>query len=239
MFTSVATNLVTGDTNAVRDAFRWTPSAVPAGRPSLTRVSTDASGTQLSPGAGGVGVRADVTDDGRYVVFDSSDALVSGAQWWTAVILKDAVTGVVEIVSRDVTKQNDVNARFATISGDGSVVAYESDWLYITTGIQGDHYDAVVKDRVAGTIELLNSSWPDPLSRSNAAATNPIPNADGTIVAFDSQATDLIQHTPVNLFGGTSNNVYRVNRAAPDTTPPTVDHHDASQRAPPTTLDRR
>ncbi len=213
VFTSVATNLVAGDTNAVRDAFRWTPA-------SLDRVSTDASGTQLSPGAGGVGIRADVTDDGRYVVFDSSDALVSGAQWWNAVILKDTVTGDVEIVSHDVTKRDDVNARFATISGDGSVVAYESDWPFITTGIQGSHYDAVAKDRASGTIELVSSSWSDPLTPSNGQANNPIPNADGTIVAFDSFASDVVQSTPVLLHGGTGVNVYRARRTAPDTTSP-------------------
>jgi len=213
VFTSAASNLVAGDTNGVRDAFRWTPA-------SLTRVSTDATGTQLSPGAGGVGRRIDITDDGRYVVFDSSDALLSGAQWWTAVILKDTVTGDVEIVSHDDTKRDDVNARNATISGDGSVVAYESDWPFITTGIQGSHYDAVVKDRAAGTIELVSSSWSDPVTVSNGQANDPIPNADGTIVAFSSFATDVIQNTPALLSGGTGVNVYRLSRAAPDTTSP-------------------
>jgi hypothetical protein len=45
-------------------------------------------------------------------------------------------------------------------------------------------------------------------------------NADGTVVAFDSFATDLVQVTPVSLYGGTVTNVYRASRPAPDTTSP-------------------
>lgn len=200
-FTSLATNLVADDTNATRDAFLWTPT-------SLTRVSTDALGTELTTP---VGRRADITDDGRYVVFDSYDPLLSPLTWFNSVILKDSTTGSVEMVSHDDSKRDDINARNATISGDGTVVAYESDWPWINYRPQGNHYDAVVKDRVAGTIELLNSTGPTRDIEGNAQASNPIVNADGTIAAFDSFATDLVASPAVPPF---TNQVYRVTRSA-------------------------
>lgn len=219
VFTSEATNLIGGDTNGARDAFVWTepygfdPFDPPAAYGSVYRVSTDGAGGQLGAASG---IMADISDDGRYVVFDSADTAVSPAPW-SSVIRKDRYTNAVEVASRGY-REYDAQSRNATISADGWTVAFESDWTRATTGQFGNWSDVVVKDFASGLLELASVSLIG--SEANGQASNPVVAPNGGSVAFDSFATDLILSTPVLETGGTGVSVYRTNRA-PDPLPVT------------------
>ena len=219
LFTSEATNLVIGDTNGTRDAFVWTepyrfdPFGPPPAFGSVHRVSTDGAGDQLGAGSG---IMGDISDDGRYVVFDTADTAVSPAPW-SSVIRKDRYTGAFELASRGY-REYDAQSRNATISADGWAVTFESDWTRARTGQFGTYTDVVVKDFTSGFLELASVSLSG--GEANHQASNPVLASNGASLAFDSFATDLVASTPVLEGGGTGQSVYRTNRA-PDPLPVT------------------
>jgi probable HAF family extracellular repeat protein len=211
VFTSEATNLILDDTNGTRDAFWWAepewldPDNPPA-HGYLYRVSTVGGYGQLAAGSGSM---VDISDDGRYVVFDTADTAMSPAPW-SSVIRKDLYTGAIELASRGY-REYDAQSRNATISADGWVVAFESDWTRATTGQFGTYTDVVVKDFNSGVLDLASVSLSG--GEANHQASDPVIAPNGASLAFSSYATDLIASTPVLEAGGTGVNVYRTNRA--------------------------
>ena len=209
VFSSTATNLIADDTNGTRACSCGTIVAVQP-------VSTDGAGTQLTSDTGR---QADIADDGVSVVFDSADALLT-TNPWPEVFLMDTATGAVELVSHEDGRPDGTGSRVPTISGDGLTVVFEGDWTRLSTGQFGNYSDVVAKDRVAGTMDLVST----PLSgtEANHQASQGMASFDGSLVAFDSFATNLVTNTPVYEYGGTVLNVYQANRAATDATPPSA-----------------
>ena len=119
-FASSANNLVNGDTNGTVDVF-----VVDTAVPSIVRASITASGVQGDL----VSSCRGVSDDGRYVVFDTASttffpALQNG---FGQIYRKDLLSGVLEIVSVD--GQGVLGNRGSTnssLSGSGAVVSFHS-----------------------------------------------------------------------------------------------------------------
>jgi Tol biopolymer transport system component len=187
-FTSDATNLVTGDTNLVRDIFvkdRQTGAT--------TRVSTTSAGAEAAAASGA----ASISSDGRYVTFRSDAAnLVSGDTNAAAdVFLRDLASNVTTRVSTtSAGAEADDESVHPAISSDGRYVVFSSNAANLAAGDINGLRDVFVKDVRAGTVSLLsgrNTSVAGPFA-GNGGSTEPVLSGDGRYVVFTSSATNLV-----------------------------------------------
>ena len=174
-FSSKATNLVAGDTNANGSVFVYDRDI---------GISERVSVAGHSPA---------ISDDGRYVAFYSQENnLVTGDTNGTFdVFVHDRDTGISERVSvaSDGTQSNNIS-NAPSISGDGRYVTFDSSASNLVTGDTNDEYDIFVHDRNTGTTERVSVSSDG--AQSNNASWYPVISGDGRYVTFHSQATNLV-----------------------------------------------
>ena len=156
VFSSRATNLVTGDTNGRDDIFRFDRTT------GLIRaVSVTAAGAFIPANHG----QPVVSADGRYVAFWSEGIFDAADPEKTAdVFVKDLDTGVVERITVAPDGSNKIGEdRFAPnkplgISDDGRWVVFESDATNLVTGDTADVVsDIYARDRFTATTRLLST----------------------------------------------------------------------------------
>jgi Tol biopolymer transport system component len=184
VFESLATNLVAGDTNSVRDVFL---------RDRLTgtteRVSVDSSGAQGNQ----VSSWGSISADGHYVAFVSSATnLVAGDTNATGdVFVRDRLAGTTVRVSVDSggTQGNGFSGS-ARISADGHFVTFSSVATNLVAGDTNNYFDAFVRDLQAGTTERVSVATGG--AQANSGGVYPVISADGRYVAFDSVSSNLV-----------------------------------------------
>jgi Tol biopolymer transport system component len=183
-FESNASNLVAADTNSARDVFAH------------DRLTGDT--TRVSVGPGGVqgnaaSFDASISADGRFVSFisDASNLIAAGTIQRQAFV-HDRQTGATELVSvaSDGTTQGDNVASGAAISGDGRFVAFGSFATNLVAGDTNGVNDIFVHDRVTGTTERASVRTDG--GEGNDASLRPSISGDGAVVAFSSNATNLV-----------------------------------------------
>lgn len=138
VFSSAASNLVPGDTNASRDVFRH---ELQTGR--TRRVSVASSGAQANDDSGA----PSVTADGRHVAFASSASNLSsfsGGQ--EAVFVRDVKNGVTELQSVD-AQGSPAPADRPSISADGRFVSFDSV-VALVADDTNQLFDVYVRGRV-------------------------------------------------------------------------------------------
>ena len=109
-----------------------------------------------------------ISGDGRYVAFSSSATnLVSGANSWTQIYLKDLQTGLVERVSvgTDGTQGNGA-ASDCAISLDGLHVAFISSASNLVPRQTLVDPEVFVRDRQYGTTEIVSLAWNETYAKS-------------------------------------------------------------------------
>lgn len=187
VFTSVASNLVPGDTNGRIDVF-----AHDCGTGITTRVSVDSAGAQA---LGGHSTGPDVSADGRYVVFQSRAAnLAPGdTNGRTDVFLHDRTTGITSRVSvSEAGAEADHHCYDPRISGNGAVVVFHSRATnLLATGPDNNGQDDVLVHVVAtGAIEKVSvdSSGIPGNDDSRYADID----ATGRVICFESDANNLV-----------------------------------------------
>jgi hypothetical protein len=131
---------------------------------------------------------------GRFVVFYSEASnLVSGdtnGEW--DVFVRDRQTGETERVSVSSTgEEGDAVSQQAAISADGRYIAFESYATNLVNGDTNGARDIFVHDRQAGTTERISVSSTG--EQANSYSSKPAISADGRFVAFDSNATNLVE----------------------------------------------
>ena len=198
VFESGSTNLVDNDTNDSFDVFR---KELATG--DIVRVSTASDGTQ---GNGG-GTGAQISADGRFVVFESnSDELVAGdVNQVPDIFLKDLVTGKIELVSvaGNAAKTQGNNGSFgAQLSPDGRYVLFSSFASNFQAGDTDNAADVFRKDLIPGKLVCLSTSLREVQGKvegdgKSSAATI---SADGRYVFFSSAATNLVVGDTNTLF---------------------------------------
>jgi Tol biopolymer transport system component len=184
VFASDASNLVPGDTNHRRDIF---VRDVQAG--TTIRVNVSSRGKQANLDS----YNPSISDDGRYVVFDSfaSNLVPDDLNRNGDVFLRDLTGSTTTRVSRGADgKETRANSGFATISGDGNVIAFESSATNLRSGSPGRVTDIYVVDH-AGTV----LDWVDRASgggEPNGGSGDISLSRDGRMVAFASAASNLV-----------------------------------------------
>jgi hypothetical protein len=176
-FASEATNLVSGDTNDVRDIFvhdRQTGQT--------TRVSVDSSGAQANNSSGA----PSISNDGRYVAFSSGATNLVGndTNGKGDVFVHDRQTGSTTLVSVNSSgEQADGGGGSPDISGDGRYVVFLSKSNNLAPG--ADEYDALVyvHDRQTGQTTLA-SVYSDGYIMVTGILDQPTISSNGRFVAF-------------------------------------------------------
>jgi len=184
-FQSVATNLVTGDTNGESDLFVRNISAA-----TTTRVSVAENGGQSNMSLNGT--NASISQDGTLVAFQSEDALVAGDinNFSSDVYLRNVSAGTTIRVSIGPSgEESDGFSNFPDISADGTLVVFSSRSMTFGSN-PTPHTRIFLKNLTTGTIEHVSVS-----SSENAGfgdSDGPRISADGRFVAFSSLAPDLV-----------------------------------------------
>ena len=186
-FSSVATNLVSGDTNGVDDAFI---KDLETG--AITRISTDSSGAQA---VGGNTYNVRFSSDGQFVVFESGATnLVAGdTNNRTDIFVKNLATGAVTRVSTNASGGQVMigNSNSPSLSPDDRFVAFYSTASTLVAGDTNTSADIFVKDLKTGEVTRLstNSSGAEAIGGDSRY---PIFSPDGRSVVFQSAANNLV-----------------------------------------------
>jgi Tol biopolymer transport system component len=184
-FLSDATNLVSGDTNLVRDAFVIDRQAA-----TTTRASVNSAGDVQ---ANVDSVTPVLSGDGRFVAFTSfADNLVpDDLNESSDVFVRDLQANTTTRVSE---YQGGFEADFdnlrPSISADGRFVAFDSDAANLAWGDTNDAFDVFVKDRQTGILTRVSVN--DAGEEGSGDSVRPAISADGRVVAFYSEVANLV-----------------------------------------------
>ncbi len=189
VFQSDAADLVAGDTNGHLDVF-----LVKLETGQTTRVSVGPSGEQANSSS----FSPDISEDGRYIVFASqasnlSATGVTGGR--THVYAHDTLNGSTSLVSRSSGGGEAGGSSFhPEISDDGEFIVFTSEASDIDATIVPSAPRNVYRiHRDGSSGELLTQTGGVP---GNGISYDPTISADGSVVAFVSEATNLDSSSP-------------------------------------------
>ncbi len=173
-FTSDATNLVAGDTNGVADVFvKDTQTGAVKG------VSITGNGGSLHPS---------IAADGSAVAFESAatNLVVGDTNATSDVFVTNLTTNVtIKVSGFGVTQGNDFSG-FPSMSATGAKVAYQTYATNLVAGDSNATADIVVATVAGASIARATTALPNDYSAS------PSISGDGTKVAFQTYATNLV-----------------------------------------------
>lgn len=133
------------------------------------------------------------SSDGRYLVFHSAanDIVPGDASHAIDVFRYDIQTGETLRVSVPASGDDAVGGEsiYASVSGDGRYVVFESTATNLVSGDTNGLRDIFVKDMETGVV--VRVSVGDDGSESNGNSRTPSISADGRIITFSSEATNL------------------------------------------------
>lgn len=182
-FSSLASNLVPGDTNGDEDVFVRDRLNGTTQRVSVTSTGAQVNGFSWAPSISG---------DGRYLAFVTERRLVPNAPDWSfEVYVRDLMTGSIEWVSRTASGgPGNYSSERPSISDDGNLVVFESGASNMVAGDMNGGPDIFLRNRSAGTTTLISansSGFP-----GDQGSYLPSISGDGSTVSFETFATDLI-----------------------------------------------
>ncbi len=188
VFQSLASNLVAGDTNGQMDIF----------------LHDNASGVNRRLSVNAAGVQGDdmseypsVSADGRRVLFLSraSNLVPGDLNGASDVFVRDLVSGTLSCVSVDPNGFPGLGTcGYASISGDGQVVAFGSGAPNLVPGDSNGVMDVFVRKLVSGTTTRINVSSAGVQATGGMSQIHSIGalSYDGRYVVFKSAANNLV-----------------------------------------------
>lgn len=182
VFSSPATNLVAGKTNGLEDIYLRDRV-----QGTLEVISRTESGGYATSGQGG---RPAVSDDGRYVCWET-DRQLSGADPDTNwdIYLRDRQTDSLELVSLPAAGgfKNGDSFR-SSISGDGRYVAFDTNSRLVASDAD-NVFDVYRRDRSNGTLLLCSQNQN---TKGNNDSDSANLSGNGRYVVFTSFASNLV-----------------------------------------------
>lgn len=184
-FDSQATNLVHKDTNGIADVFVFDRMTGRTIRVSVGESGAEANGTGSANPA--------LSEDGGQVAFasDADNLIASDLNGETDIYLHDLMLGTTERISIGAggTEPNGASFR-PTVSADGRYVAFESDASNLVADDTNGRTDVFVYDRQSVLMQRVSVG--DSGIQANGDSFAPSLSADGRVVAFESDATNLV-----------------------------------------------
>lgn len=183
-FESVATNLVSGDSNGARDIFVRRPADDSTERVSLGNGAVEANGSSFQPS---------ISRDGSRVAFrsDASNLVAGDGNATIDIFVRDLVGGTTTRASVATGGgEGDGPSADPMISGDGRVVVFESAATNLVTGDANGAIDIFVHDLGTGLTQRVSVASDG--SEANGDSRAPSVSDDGRFIAFESVATDLV-----------------------------------------------
>ena len=183
VFSSIATNLVTGDTNAKTDIFVRNIETN-----TTSRVNVSSSGVQANNDAGSYGGEVVISETGRYIAFTSratnlmdGETIPGGP---TQIYLRDTVTNTTSIVTRksDGTLGNGDYARVRGVSNDGRFITWRGSAN--TNLTPGGSSSAILKLVYVADMQTRAFTLVNPLAGSTSSVGEPYISCDGTLIVF-------------------------------------------------------
>lgn len=188
LFSSLASNLVPGDTNNSPGIF-----IKDLGTGVTTRVSTTSSGAELNGSLSGSQIHWNTNQ--LFFTSDATNASPGDTNGVTDLFVKDLTTGVVTRIS-DAAAGVQANGAIKafSVSHDGTKVAFWSEASNLVSGDTNGVADLFVKDLKTGTITRISTSSDGSQTDSGVFASQYTPSfsADDTKIAFMSLSGDLV-----------------------------------------------
>ena len=196
VFTSDASNLVSGDTNGTRDIFLFDNQTNTTRRLNLSRQGEQTNGPSNRPV---------ISADGRYVAFESTatNLILGDTNGFSDIFVVDVITGAIDMLSLDAsgTRANNSNFR-PSISSTGRYVSFESSATnLVSSGTSVGVSHIYVRDRdvsgsgtfdTTGNISTVLVSQSSGGTAANGNSLQSVLSADGRYIAFASDATNLV-----------------------------------------------
>ncbi|HUS66822.1 MAG TPA: hypothetical protein VMZ28_19930 [Kofleriaceae bacterium] len=184
-FVSRAPNLVADDTNAAADLFVH---RIADGQTSRANVSSDEREADWDA------PRGDLSGDGRFVTFYSHAESLVADSGCVGIYLRDEMKGTTSLESQTWEGNPDTGCSYwgdgeATISADGSAIAFSFGGGDLVEDLHSDAIQIYVRDRSGGGSEVISVNSDG--DAAAAASTEPQLSADGVQVAFRSEAANL------------------------------------------------
>jgi Tol biopolymer transport system component len=195
-FTSSSDSLVPGDLDGASDVFV------------RDRAAGTTQGISVAPTASGFGATSSspaITPDGRFVAFDSwePDLVAGDTNNSFDVFVRERATGALERVSvSSAGVEGDDWSLAPSISSNGNLVALHSFADNLVSGDNNFDFDVFVRDRAAGTTVRASVRTDGTEGGLSLGSLHPSISADGTLVAFESEADLVPADTgfPVDVF---------------------------------------
>jgi Tol biopolymer transport system component len=181
-FVSHATNLVGGDTNGAADVFVHDREN---GR--TMRVSVGSDGAQIDSDSFG----PSISGDGRYVAFatDAGNVVPGDMNGASDVFVHDGQTGRTALVSaKGDGHPSDRGSSSPALSADSRAVAFVTDGALLPDDTNNTE-DVYVADLATGALRRMSLASDG--TEGNRPSLTPAVSATGTVVAFESLATNL------------------------------------------------
>ena len=184
VWSSTASNLVSGDSNGKADIFVRDRASQ-----TTVRLSVSSSGVQ----ADGDSIEPQVSDDGSVFAFQSkASTLIDGSTDPNAfddIFLRSG--SLTRRISRNPTTMSDGDgySERPALSGNGKVVAFASMAKNLVPGDDNAKMDIFAYDLPSNVLERISVT--NDGSQSDGYSSGPALSSDGSVVVFDSQALDL------------------------------------------------
>ncbi|MBM7171212.1 PD40 domain-containing protein [Streptomyces sp. G44] len=184
-YTSAASNLVPGDTNAAEDVFVRDLTSGTTQRVSVTGTGGQGGRESSSPS---------ISADGRHVAFSSSapDLVPGDTNGRIDAYVRDRQAGTTQRVSvADNGTQGDGHSGSVSISGDGRRVAFSSSAGNLIARDANAVSDIFVHDQETGKTQRISTDHTDGGDGDHYSSEASI-SADGRFTVFSSAASDLV-----------------------------------------------
>lgn len=205
-FSSEAPDVVAGDGNGFEDIFlRDTCRGATGCTPSTIRISIDTGGGDGNGGS----FDPYISDDGRYVVFDSeaSDLIAADGNIFVDIFLRDTCIGAVGACTPSTIRlsedtgggDSDGNSGDTVVSSTGRYVSFQSDASDLVAGDTNFGRDVFVRDTCIGAVGVCTPTTTRVSvtngggeSTPGSISDEPYISGTGRFVAFQSDASNLV-----------------------------------------------
>ncbi len=158
-----------------------------------TRISNGPAGAQGS----GTSSQSAISPDGRYVVFasDAADLVANDTNGIADIFLRDrdsSTTTRVSLTAAGTEAMGPGAFGHPSVSADGRYVVFHGLSATVVTGDTNDGEDVFLRDRTAATTVRVNLGPGGVQATTSRSSVGACISGDGTVIAFESTATNLI-----------------------------------------------